>query len=137
MRLSFDDGRATVRIVDRNETLAATPIAPLMAAVLSAGGLVPYVRAAATVRTAGPTYSNGERADDPAPDARHAFVDDRRRRLLEQLHHDLVRRRFRVTLEDQTRRAAHVSRRHRRPIPRRRRRPFTIEPGSRTESPGA
>jgi 3-isopropylmalate/(R)-2-methylmalate dehydratase small subunit len=44
LRISFDDGRATVRVVDRNETLAATPIAPLMAAVLSAGGLVPYVR---------------------------------------------------------------------------------------------
>jgi len=44
LRVSFDDGRATVTITGRNETLAATPLAPLMAAVLSAGGLVPYVR---------------------------------------------------------------------------------------------
>jgi len=44
VRISFDDGHATVTIVDRNETLAASPLAPLMAAVLSAGGLVPYVR---------------------------------------------------------------------------------------------
>jgi len=44
LRVSFDDGRATVTIAGRNETLAAAPLAPLMAAVLSAGGLVPYVR---------------------------------------------------------------------------------------------
>ena len=44
LRISFDDGSATVRIVDRNETLATTAPAPLMAAVLSAGGLVSYVR---------------------------------------------------------------------------------------------
>jgi 3-isopropylmalate/(R)-2-methylmalate dehydratase small subunit len=44
LRIAFDDGQATVTIADRGETLAATPLAPLMAAVLSAGGLVPYVR---------------------------------------------------------------------------------------------
>ena len=55
LRVSFDDGRANVRIVDRNETLATTPIAPLMAAVLSAGGLVPYVR--------GGGYGANRRAD--------------------------------------------------------------------------
>ena len=44
LRVSFDGGRATVTIAGRDETLAATPLAPLMTAVLSAGGLVPYVR---------------------------------------------------------------------------------------------
>ena len=44
LRVSLDDGRAIVELVDRNETLAAAPLAPLMADVLSAGGLVPYVR---------------------------------------------------------------------------------------------
>ena len=44
LRVSMDDGRAVVELVDRHDTLAATPIAPLMAAVLAAGGLVPYVR---------------------------------------------------------------------------------------------
>jgi 3-isopropylmalate/(R)-2-methylmalate dehydratase small subunit len=44
LRVSLDDGQATVTILGRNETLAAAPLAPLMAAVLSAGGLVPYVR---------------------------------------------------------------------------------------------
>ncbi len=44
LRISLDDRRASVEIVDRNETLTAAPLAPFMAAVLSAGGLVPYVR---------------------------------------------------------------------------------------------
>ena len=44
LRIAIDDGTATVRLIDRNETLSATPLSPLMADVLSAGGLVPYVR---------------------------------------------------------------------------------------------
>jgi len=44
LHVSLDGDRAGVRLVDRNETLGAEPLAPLMAEVLSAGGLVPYVR---------------------------------------------------------------------------------------------
>jgi 3-isopropylmalate/(R)-2-methylmalate dehydratase small subunit len=42
--VSIDDARTTVTVVGRGETIAAAPLTPLMADVLSAGGLVPYVR---------------------------------------------------------------------------------------------
>jgi len=44
LSIALDDRRAAVQLLDRNETLSAAPLAPLMADVLSAGGLVPYVR---------------------------------------------------------------------------------------------
>jgi 3-isopropylmalate/(R)-2-methylmalate dehydratase small subunit len=44
LSVALDDRRAAVQLLDRNETLSAAPLAPLMADVLSAGGLVPYVR---------------------------------------------------------------------------------------------
>ena len=40
----MDDRTAIVTLLDRDETIAAAPLAPFMAGVLSAGGLVPYVR---------------------------------------------------------------------------------------------
>ena len=44
LHIALDDRRATVLLIDRNEVLAAAPLAPLMADVLAAGGLVSYVR---------------------------------------------------------------------------------------------
>lgn len=44
LRVSMDDRTAIVTLLDRDETIAAAPLAPFMAGVLSAGGLVPYVR---------------------------------------------------------------------------------------------
>jgi 3-isopropylmalate/(R)-2-methylmalate dehydratase small subunit len=44
LQVSLDDRGVIVRLVDRNEMLTAAPLAPFMAEVLSAGGLVPYVR---------------------------------------------------------------------------------------------
>jgi 3-isopropylmalate/(R)-2-methylmalate dehydratase small subunit len=44
LNVSIDDARTTVTVVGRDEMIAAAPLTPLMADVLSAGGLVPYVR---------------------------------------------------------------------------------------------
>jgi 3-isopropylmalate/(R)-2-methylmalate dehydratase small subunit len=44
LRVFSDANGTTARLVDRDETLAAAPLAPFMAEVLAAGGLVPYVR---------------------------------------------------------------------------------------------
>jgi 3-isopropylmalate/(R)-2-methylmalate dehydratase small subunit len=44
LHISVELDRTIVRLVDRGETIVATPLPPLMADVLSAGGLVPFVR---------------------------------------------------------------------------------------------
>ncbi len=44
VRVSMTDRQAIVELVDRSQTLATAPLAPFMAGVLAAGGLVPYVR---------------------------------------------------------------------------------------------
>jgi 3-isopropylmalate/(R)-2-methylmalate dehydratase small subunit len=44
LKISIDGDRASVQVVERGETIVAKPLPPLMAAVLSAGGLVPFVR---------------------------------------------------------------------------------------------
>lgn len=42
--ISAERDRTVVRLVDRGETITAKALSPLMADVLSAGGLVPFVR---------------------------------------------------------------------------------------------
>jgi 3-isopropylmalate/(R)-2-methylmalate dehydratase small subunit len=44
LHVSMHGAGTTVRLLDRDEALAAAPLPPLMAEVLVAGGLVPYVR---------------------------------------------------------------------------------------------
>jgi len=44
LRVLVEGDRTAVQIVERGETIVAKPISPLMADVLSAGGLVPFVR---------------------------------------------------------------------------------------------
>ena len=44
LNILVDGDRTSVHVVDRDETIVAKPLSPLMAAVLSAGGLVPFVR---------------------------------------------------------------------------------------------
>ena len=44
LEVSVEGDRMIVRLVDRGQTIAAKPLPPLMADVLSAGGLVAFVR---------------------------------------------------------------------------------------------
>lgn len=54
LKISVEGDRTSVQLVERGKAIVARPLAPLMAAVLSAGGLVPFVRQGGYGANAGP-----------------------------------------------------------------------------------